>query len=142
MDYGTMMHLLRNPWGHPEEDVRQARLAAADALEKWQRCVSHPASAVEWIAVMQAELAALRARVAELEAACRTGLVSLNALHRGDLGEALRQALDAETGRPVKPHRSGGGTPRVQCPLTTCGHEKLCSISGKCFAIEQSTGYV
>lgn len=86
MDNGTMLHLLRSPWGHPEEDVRQARLAAADALEKWGRCVTHPGSAVEWIAVMQADTAALRARLRQSEICdCgwdEEGVASLCAAHQ------------------------------------------------------------
>lgn len=66
MEHERILHLLRNPWGHRSDDLDKARHAAADALEKWHRCVTHPASAVEWIAVMQAELSALRAHRDEL----------------------------------------------------------------------------
>jgi hypothetical protein len=31
------MHLLRNPWGHSEEDVRKARSWAADRIEELER---------------------------------------------------------------------------------------------------------
>jgi hypothetical protein len=49
-------------------------------------------------------------------------------------------APDPDPGRPVKPHRSGGGTPRVQCVLTECAHPGKCAAA--CFAHEQPTGYV
>lgn len=68
MEPGMILHLLRNPWGHSDDEVRQARLAAADELERWRRTVDHPGSAVQWIAEMQPQLYALRARVAEADA--------------------------------------------------------------------------
>lgn len=68
MEPGMILHLLRNPWGHSDYELRQARLAAADELERWRRTVDHPGSAVQWIAEMQPQLTALRARVAELKA--------------------------------------------------------------------------
>ena len=44
-------------------------LAAMRAeLTKYRECVKNPGSAMEWIAVMQAEQVALRARVAALQA--------------------------------------------------------------------------
>lgn len=50
---------------------KDAELAAMRAeLTKYRECVKNPGSAMEWIAVMQAEQVALRARVAELEALC------------------------------------------------------------------------
>lgn len=36
-DSGSIIHVLRNPWGFPEETVRQARLCAADMLERYER---------------------------------------------------------------------------------------------------------
>ena len=51
MDRNLILHLIRNPWMHADQEVREARLGAADLIERQDR-----------------ELAALRARVAELEA--------------------------------------------------------------------------
>jgi hypothetical protein len=34
MTLQKILHLLRNPYGHTEEELREARLAAADMLEK------------------------------------------------------------------------------------------------------------
>ena len=45
----------------------------------------------------------------------------------------------ADVGRPVRLHRSGGGTPAVHCVLTECAHPGKCATA--CFAHEQSTGY-
>lgn len=36
-DSQRMLHLLRNPWGHSEDDVRRARLWAADRIEQFER---------------------------------------------------------------------------------------------------------
>ncbi|TXH41958.1 MAG: hypothetical protein E6Q97_36525 [Desulfurellales bacterium] len=48
---------------------KDAELAALRAeLTKYRECVKNPGSAMEWIAVMQAEQVALRARVAALQA--------------------------------------------------------------------------
>jgi hypothetical protein len=37
MTLQLVLHLLRNPHGHPEEELREARLAAADAIEAGER---------------------------------------------------------------------------------------------------------
>ena len=37
MDTNEMLHILRNPFGHSEDDVRTARLKAADHVEKFMR---------------------------------------------------------------------------------------------------------
>lgn len=34
MNLSKVLHLLRNPYGHTEEELREARLTAADTLEK------------------------------------------------------------------------------------------------------------
>lgn len=94
MEPGMILHLLRNPWGHSDDEVRQARLAAADELERWRRTVDHPGSAVQWIAEMQPQLYALRARVAELEAALSLAVDAMRAPLDGWKGEVERQALD------------------------------------------------
>lgn len=36
----TLLHLLRNPWGWSEDTVREARLKAADELERLWRTES------------------------------------------------------------------------------------------------------
>ena len=48
----TGLHILRNPFGHSEEDVRAARLWAANEIERLER-----------------ELAEANARIADYEAA-------------------------------------------------------------------------
>lgn len=40
MTLTNALHLLRNPWGHPDEAIREARLWAADKLEYLTR--AHP----------------------------------------------------------------------------------------------------
>jgi hypothetical protein len=34
------LHIVRNPWGHSEDKVRDARLHLADAFEKYRRRVT------------------------------------------------------------------------------------------------------
>lgn len=33
MNLSTILHLLRNPWGHEETEIREARLEACNMLE-------------------------------------------------------------------------------------------------------------
>ena len=43
-DRKTVLHLLRNPWGWSEDVVREARLKAADELERLWRLESNTAA--------------------------------------------------------------------------------------------------
>ena len=42
-----LLHILRNPYGYPEETVRQARLGAADRIEKLERDLARATDAYE-----------------------------------------------------------------------------------------------
>ena len=37
MDTKTIIHIIRNPHGHSEDEVREARQKAADLIEKLER---------------------------------------------------------------------------------------------------------
>jgi hypothetical protein len=37
MDANTLLHILRNPYGHSSEEIRNARLGAADLIEELQK---------------------------------------------------------------------------------------------------------
>jgi hypothetical protein len=49
MNLKLIIHILRNPAGHTEADQREARLAAADLLEKYDKLKPKMVELGEWL---------------------------------------------------------------------------------------------
>jgi len=49
MTTNKILHIIRNPYGWSEEEVRQARIAAADLIEQQAKRISQLENEIEWI---------------------------------------------------------------------------------------------